>query len=70
MNQRELKKRIVAIRLPDDQGYKVKHDIFGELSIILVPTLELAGCIVHCLRQRQQLKAAALLLRRHMEKKK
>jgi hypothetical protein len=68
MNQRDMKRLIVAVPLRSG-GYKVRHDIVGEAIVCEVPTLEIAGCIVKALRERQAIKAAIRLLARHMLKK-
>jgi len=52
ISKRDLHKRIVAVVDPQG-GYKIKHDIPGEAIICNVPTLEIAGCIVKALRERQ-----------------
>ena len=68
INRRELRKRIVAV--PATNGhFAIKHDIPGEEIVCQVPTLELAGCIVKALRDRQEVKIAERLLAKHMVRK-
>lgn len=66
LNKREINKRIVAVGMPG--GFKVKHDIPGEAIVCEVPTLEIAGCIVHALRGRQEVRLAHNLLAKHLQK--
>jgi hypothetical protein len=68
MNQRDIKRLIVAVPLRTG-GYKVRHDVVGEAIVCEVATLELAGCIVRALRDRQEVKAATRRLALHMAKK-
>lgn len=69
LNKREINKRIIAVAIPATAGFKVKHDIPFEAIVCEVPSLEIAGCIVKALRQRQEIKLAQHLLGKHMEKK-
>jgi len=70
LNKRELHKRIVATLLSNG-FYTIKHDIPGEHIICEVPTLEMAGCIVAALRERQVSKLALhLLAKKHTATKK
>jgi hypothetical protein len=70
INRRELHKRIVAVPKPVTDGYIVKHDIPGEAIVCEVPTLEIAGCIVAALRDRQLSKLALhLLAKKHVKKR-
>ena len=66
MNQADIRRFIIAS--PRREGYVVKHSIPGEAIVCEVPTLEIAGCIVKALRERQYLKHAAEVLARHMAK--
>ena len=69
ISKRELHKRIVAVPVHHN-GFTVKHDIPGEACVIQVPTLEIAGCIVKALRERQVSKIALhLLAKKHTTKK-
>jgi hypothetical protein len=67
MNQKDIRKFIIAS--PRRDGFVVKHNIPGEAIVCEVPTLEIAGCIVKALRERQHLKQSILLLAKHMAKK-
>jgi hypothetical protein len=66
LNKREINKRIVAVAAPG--CFKVKHDIPDERIVCVVPTLEIAGCIVSALRTRQEIKLAEQLLAKHLQK--
>jgi len=73
INKRDLHKRIVAV--PDlhsrDMGYRIKHDIPGEQVHCWVSSLEIAGCIVKALRERQISRIALhLLAKKHTAPKK
>lgn len=70
LNRREINKCIVATPARGRVGYNVKHDIVGEEIDCWVPTLEIAGCIVKALRERQKIKLAQHLLAKHMRKTK
>lgn len=72
LNKRAITKAIHAsrptrsdMRGQTRDGYVVHHDIPGEAIVCEVPTLEIAGCIVNALRQRQEMKLAIALLARH-----
>jgi len=67
LNKREINKRIIAVAQRDT--FVVKHDIPDEFIVCVVPTLEIAGCIVQALRTRQQVKLAQHLLSKHLTKK-
>lgn len=69
LNKREINRRIVAVAIPRTNGFSVKHDIPDESIICSVPSLEIAGCIVQALRERQQVKLAHHLLAKHVQKK-
>lgn len=71
LNKREINKRIVAYPISNNPlTYGIKHDIPGEkFDCEEIPSLEIAGCIVKALRERQALKLAAALLANHMRRK-